>query len=363
LESGKVNQWTGSLVRQFEKAFAAKHGRHHGVGVANGSVALEIALRAFKIGPGDEVIVPARSFVASAACVALVGATPVFADVDRETEVVSPATIGPALSEKTRAIIPVHLNGRPCDILGIMRLAAEHKLLVIEDCAQSTGGRIDGRLLGSFGDAAAFSFCQDKIISTGGEGGMILLDDETAWNAAWSFKDHGKSYGLTSGQMFEFGYRWVHESIGTNARLTEIQAAIGLQQLVKLDGWVAKRNAVANRLVKALSNFPCVTIAPVPSNHIHARYRLELAIDEANLRHGWDRDRVLHALNCEGVAAFVGVCPELYLERAFGSRQRLPNAEALGNVSLVLLTHPTIDERYLVDCERAIEKVFGAASF
>jgi dTDP-4-amino-4,6-dideoxygalactose transaminase len=365
LESGKVNQWTGSTVKTFQEEFAARHGRRHGVAVSNGSVALEIALRAFQIGPGDEVIVPARSFVASAACASIVGATPIFADVDLGSEVVVPSTIEPLIGERTRAIIPVHLNGRPCDMPRIMELALRHDLRVIEDCAQSLGARIDGRLLGSFGHAAAFSFCQDKIISTGGEGGMIVLDDEDAWNVAWSFKDHGKSFEKAFDRLHDPGYRWVHESIGSNARMTEVQAAIGRVQLNKLDNWIAKRNANANRLAQALSAYPFVALPTVPPNHVHARYRLEFSVEETRMHSGWSRGRLLDALNSEGIAAYAGCCPEIYREGAF-ARQRsypsLPNAERLGRTSLVLLTHPTLDERYLADCESAIDKVFGAAS-
>lgn len=365
LGSGRVNQWTGSTIKTFEEELASYIGQPHAVAVANGSVALEIALRALKIGDGDEVIVPARSFVASASSVSVVGATPIFADVELDTQVITPATIKPLIGPRTRAVIPVHLNGRPCDMPGIMQLAERHGLVVVEDCAQSIGASIDGRKIGAFGHAAAFSFCQDKIVSTGGEGGMIMLADDAAWKNAWSLKDHGKSYDRMFGEQHDPGYRWVHESIGSNARMTEMQAAIGRVQLTKLDGWIAQRNAIANRLAKALTAYSCVSVPAVPAGHVHARYRLELALDDARMRPGWSRDRVMLALNAEGVAASVGTCPEIYREAVYaqkGSYPRLQNAERLARSSLVLLTHPTIDDRYLGDCEAAIEKVLGAAS-
>lgn len=364
LRSGRVNQWTGSIIGEFQDAVGQFIGRSNVVAVANGSVAIEMALRSLQVGPGDEVIVPARSFIASASSVALAGATPVFADVDFDTQLITPTTIEPLIGPKTRALIPVHLNGRPCDMVGIMALAQRYGLLVIEDCAQSFGASIDGKMLGAFGDAAAFSFCQDKIVSTGGEGGLVMFADDAAWSRAWSFKDHGKSYDRVFDQH-EAGYRWVHQSIGTNARMTEMQAAIGLVQLPKVEGWVERRNMIADRLASALSAFSCVRVPAVPDQHLHARYRLEFTVDEAQLRPGWTRDRIMTALNAEGIASNVGTCPEIYREEAFSGAQtypRLPNAARLATSSLVLLTHPTIDERYIQACESAIDKVFGMAS-
>lgn len=318
-----------------------------------------------QIGPEDEVIVPARSFIASASCVSLTGATPVFADIDFNTQNVTPDTIRPHLTARTRCIVVVHLNGRPCDMPAIMTLAKDHNICVIEDCAQSIGAKIGNRFVGTFGDAAAFSFCQDKIVSTGGEGGMILLRDQTASRRAWSFKDHGKSYDLAMKPPQGSGYRWMHESIGSNGRMTEMQAAIGLTQMRKLAGWIEKRNAIASRLERALFMYPCIHSPAVPSNQLHARYRLEFTVDENQMGPGWDRDKILAALTAEGIATSVGTCPEIYLEKAFAKERsyaRLQNAQRVGETSLVLLTHPTIDERYLVDCEAAIHKVFMAAS-
>jgi dTDP-4-amino-4,6-dideoxygalactose transaminase len=364
LMSGKVNQWTGNFVRQFQDEFAALFGQDEAIAVANGSLALEYALRALGVGPGDEVIVPARSFIASASCVSLTGAKPVFADIDLNTQNITPDTIRPHLTARTRCIVAVHLNGRPCDMPAIMKLAEAHKIYVIEDCAQSVGAKIGNRLVGTFGDAAAFSFCQDKIVSTGGEGGMIMLRDRVASRKAWSFKDHGKSYDLAMQPPQSSGYRWMHESIGSNGRMTEMQAAIGLTQLRKLAGWIERRNVNANRLERALLKYPCVKSPAVPSNQLHARYRLEFTVDANQMEPGWDRDRILTALTAEGIAASVGTCPEIYLEKAFAQHPaypRLPSAQRVGETSLVLLTHPTIDERYLTDCEVAIHKVFTEA--
>jgi dTDP-4-amino-4,6-dideoxygalactose transaminase len=363
--SGRVNAWTGDQITQFEEEAAAFIGCARAVAVANGSVAIEIALRALEIGAGHEVIVPARSFVATASSVALAGATPVFADVDYDSQLISCATIEPLINARTRAVIPVHLNGRPCDMPMIMQLAEKYGLLVIEDCAQSFGASIDGRPLGSFGDAAAFSFCQDKIISTGGEGGMMMFGDDDAWRRAWSFKDHGKSHDKVFNQQHAPGYRRVHDSIGTNGRLTEMQAAIGRVQLTKLAFWIQRRMTIAARLTKALEPYSCITVPAVKAGHRHAYYRLEVTVDKSQLRPGWDRDRIMMALNAEGIVANVGTCPEIYREAAYSldcDYPQLINAERLAHSSLVLLTHPTIDDVYLADCEVAFRKVLGAAS-
>jgi dTDP-4-amino-4,6-dideoxygalactose transaminase len=364
LASGRVNQWTGSLIGEFERSFAARIGANFALAVTNGSLALEVALRGLGIGPGDEVIVPSRSFIASASSVNNVGATPIFADVDYDSMLITPETIAPHIGPRTKAIMPVHLCGRPCDMPRIIELAKRRGLLVIEDCAQSVGAKVGGTYVGAFGDAATFSFCQDKIITTGGEGGMALFAKKEHWSRAWSYRDHGKSFGAMSCANHPVGYRWVHHSIGSNWRMLEMQAAIGLAQLDKLTSWLRKRNANAQRLTRALAKFPCVNFARVPRNHDHAYYRLDFTVVPERLKPGWDRDGVLSALIAEGIQASVGTCPAIYREAAYARQGRLefrPNAERLAGTCLTMPTHPTIDESYLADCEAAINKVFKAA--
>jgi dTDP-4-amino-4,6-dideoxygalactose transaminase len=364
LRSGRVNQWTGELVGKFEMACISVFGQRHALALANGSLALELTLKAFGIGPGDEVIVTPRSFVASASCVDLVGATPVFADIDMDSQGITAETIATRITERTKAIIPVHLNGWPCDMAPIMELAEKRDLIVIEDCAQSHGATIDGRPAGSFGHAAAFSFCQDKIISTGGEGGMLLFADEAPARIAWSFRDHGKNPDKVARSDHPPGYRWLHDSVGTNWRMTEMQAAIGLVQLGKLPEWTAKRTANAERLAAALEKHEAAVISRPRSGMTHAYYRLAFRLDPARLAPGWDRDRVMTAFNEAGVPCFVGSCPELYREGLYRERNHVtcPQAKALGEVSLTLLVHPTLDDAFLSHCERVIGEVFGQAS-
>ncbi|MCB1801864.1 MAG: DegT/DnrJ/EryC1/StrS aminotransferase family protein [Gammaproteobacteria bacterium] len=351
LASGKVNYWTGDEGRHFEREFADYVGVNHGIALANGSVAIELALHALGIGAGDEVIVTPRTFIASASSIVIVGATPVFADVDADTQNISAATIAPHIGPRTRAIICVHLAGWPCDMEPIMALAQQHDLRVIEDCAQAHGARYRGRPVGSFGDMAAFSFCQDKIMTTGGEGGMLVTDSEGLWDRAWSYKDHGKRYATVyrPREPHETGFRWVHESFGTNFRMTEMQAAIGRIQLRRLDDWVAQRRRNAARLVERLTGEPLLRI-PLPGDDIgHAYYKFYAFLDEARLKTDWTRDRIVGEIVARGVPCFSGSCSEVYDEKAFTDSpfrqvQRLPVAHALGGQSLMLLVHPTLTE-------------------
>ena len=367
LWSGNVNQWTGHRVSAFERAFAEMHQKPHAVAVANGSLALEAVLRAHGVGPGDEVIVTPRSFIASASCVDLVSAKPVFADIDVDTELITPATVRPLIGPRTKAIIVVHLNGRPADMPGFMELARRHDLLVFEDCAQAHGARIDGKLVGSFGHASAFSFCQDKVITTGGEGGMALFSDDATWKRAWSYRDHGKDYAAVfQTRNGDHGFRWLHESFGSNWRLTELQAAIGLIQLSKLPVWTATRTAIARQYAEWLGIYRSAHVTPLPKGHEHAYYRFEFRLNPQNLKPEWSRDRVMRALISEGIPCLVGACPEIYREGAYAKSlpgfQRLPNAAYLGSVSLCFLVAPTFDENFLSDCRAAINKVFSAAT-
>src|ERR1039458_6044205 len=245
VQSGKVNYWTGSEGRLFEEEFAAFTGSKHAIALANGTVALELALHALGVGPGDGGVGASRTFIASASCAVMRGAVPVVADVDRNSQNITADTVRAALTPRTRAIIPVHLAGWPCDMDPILELARERGLWVIEDCAQAHGATYKGRTVGSMGDVNAFSFCQDKIMTTGGEGGLLTTNDPDKWARAWAFKDHGKSYDAVYNRTHLPGFRWLHESFGTNWRLTEIQSALGRVLLRKLPQMVEKRRGLA----------------------------------------------------------------------------------------------------------------------
>ena len=345
LRSGKVNQWTGPDVFAFQDACTARFGGGNGIALGNGSLALELALRAFGIGAGDEVVVTPRTFVASAFCAMLVGATPVFADVDPDSGNITPETIEVVLTERTRAIIPVHLGGWPADMPGIMALAAERGIKVIEDCAQAQGAAIDGRSVGSFGDAAAFSFCQDKIITTGGEGGFLSIQDGQAWEWAWSFKDHGKNWEKVNTPAVNPGtFRWLHDSVGTNWRLTGPQAAIGLVQLEKLDVWTAARTRNAAIWTKALEGVRSIRIPAPAANQKHAFYKHYFYIDAPEGEAERLRADILRRTAEAKLRVFSGSCSEVYREEAFSALPQpdCPVARALTGSSLMVEVHPTL---------------------
>lgn len=351
LASNKVNYWTGQRCREFEREFAAWSESEYGIALANGTVALDLPLECLGVGAGDEVIVTPRSFMASASTVVNTGAIPVFADVDSDSGNMSAATIEPLLTERTRAIIPVHIGGWPCDMPEIMELARARGLHVIEDCAQAHGARVGGKMVGGFGDVGAWSFCQDKIMTTGGEGGMVTTDDPDLWNAMWSYKDHGKSWDAIYNRTHPSGFRWLHESFGTNWRMLEMQAAIGLIQLDYMADWTAKRTANAMRIAQALAPFADIVRCPLPdANRLtHAFYRLYAYVEPAALADGWDRDRIVAEVNAAGAPLLHGTCSEIYLEKAFAGTgwrpaERLPTARMLGETSLMFLVHPTLTD-------------------
>lgn len=366
LRSGRVNYWTGEHGRAFEREFAGVCGCTHGVAVANGTVALELALRGLGVGAGDEVVVPSRTFIATASAVVVCGGLPVFADVDPDSQNLTAATIAAVLGPRTRAIIPVHMAGWPCDMPEIMELARSRGLKVIEDCAQAHGARIDGRPVGSFGDAAAFSFCQDKILTTAGEGGLLATNDDSLMNHAWSYKDHGKSRAAVFEREHPPGFRWVHESFGSNMRISEVHAAVGRVALGKLGGWVEQRRRLAHALIARLGSLPALRIAVPPPRVHHSYYKFYAFVRPQQLRRGWDRDRIVAAIVELGVPCFPGTCSEIYREKAFpaGMRPatRLPVARALGETSLMLLVHPTLDLADMADVCAAVERVFAAAT-
>ncbi len=369
LQSGRVNYWTGDENARFERAWASYFGTKHAIALANGTLALDLALHVLGIGPGDDVLVTSRSYVASASCVAMCGARPLFADVDPETQNVTPATLEAVRTPQTRAVIVVHLAGWPCDMPAIMGFAKRHGLKVIEDCAQSHNATIsiDGvpRHAGTFGDVGCFSFCQDKIMTTGGEGGMFVTDDDQLWRKAWAFKDHGKSYDAVFNRTHPPGFRWLVDSIGTNWRLTEMQAAIGRLQLGKLPQWSAARRRNATIMREALGPFSFLR-APWPGHAVeHAAYKLYVFVRPERLAEDWTRDRIMAAINATGYPCFSGSCPEIYLEKAFvdrgeGPAERLPVARALGETSLMFLVHHTIDEAAMRAYASAVATVLAA---
>lgn len=349
LQSGQVNALLhGQKCRGFEAAFASYIGVPHAIAVANGTLALELALRALGIGPGNEVIVTARSYFASVSCIVAVGACPVFVDIDPISQNIDPEAIEGAITPATRAVICVHLAGWPCDMPRIVDICRRHDVKLVEDCAQALGAAIDERRVGSFGDAAAFSFCTDKILSTGGEGGMLVMRDRATWSRAWSYKDHGKNYDKVVAPPSGATFRWLHETFGSNYRLTELQAAIGLIQLRKLPAWLARRKHNAATLDHRLDGHPLLRLAKPPEHVNHACYKYYFFLrDTANEDDGATRDALVAKLQRMGVPCGSGSCPEMYRERAFAETdwrptKRLPVAWCLGSTSIMLPVDPTL---------------------
>jgi dTDP-4-amino-4,6-dideoxygalactose transaminase len=366
LRSGRVNYWTGEQSQEFEREFAQFVGVKYAVALANGTAALELALHALGIGPGDEVVVPCKTFIASASCVVRLGATPVVADIDPESQNITATSVEKVLTPRTKAIIAVHLAGWPCEMDEILALAKERGLFVVEDCAQCVGARYKGRPTGSMGDIGAFSFCQDKIITTGGEGGMLVTDSRKLWEKAWSYKDHGKSYAAVFEREHQPGFRWLHESFGTNWRITEMQSAIGRLQLKKLPQWLAVRRRNAGFLSQGLAAVPGLRLALPPAHSEHAYYKYYAFIRPEMLRPEWNMERILDALAAEGIPGGVGACSEIYLEKAFvnagfGPKQRLPMARRLADSSLMFMLHPGLIEQDMRDACTALAKVMRAA--
>lgn len=367
LLSNKVNYWTGSECREFEKEFAAFTDCEYAVAVANGTVALDLAFKALDIGAGDEVVVTSRTFLASVSSIVLAGAKPVFSDIDASSQNVTASTLEKCITPNTKAIVCVHLAGWPCEMDDIMALANEHNLYVIEDCAQAHGAKYKGRSVGSIGHVGAWSFCQDKIMTTGGEGGMVTTNDRDLWSKMWSFKDHGKSWDAVYEREHPPGFRWLHDSFGTNWRMMEMQAAIGRIQLTRMPQWQKKRLANATAIWDCARKFQALRVPAIPDHITHAAYKCYVFVEHEFLCDDWDRDRIMAEINALGVPCFSGSCSEVYLEKAFDNTdfrpdQRLPVAKELGETSLMFLVHPTLTEKEVEMTVSAITSVMSNAS-
>lgn len=377
--SNRVNYWTGQECREFEREFAAWCGVDHAIALANGTLALDVALKAMGIGPGDEVVVTPRTFIASVSCVVNAGAIPVFADVELDSGNISARTIAEVLTPRTKGVICVHLAGWPCDMDPIMALAEQHGLKVIEDCAQAHGARYKGRSVGAIGHVGAWSFCQDKIMTTGGEGGMVTTNDRALWSAMWSFKDHGKSWEAIYEREHPPGFRWLHESFGTNWRMMEVQAAIGRIQLRRMADWTARRNSNAAALEAVCAEYQAISLPEFRCNNgckpgcalqagcRHAQYKFYAYVFPEMLRDGWTRDRIIDEMNASGVPCYQGSCSEVYREKAFDDTgwrpaEPLPVAKVLGETSLMFLVHPTLTDAEITKTCEVMKLVFGKAS-
>ncbi len=367
LRSGKVNRWTGALNTELESKICESVKCKYAVAVANGSLALELAFRAIGIKANDEVIVPCRTFIASASAAAVLGAKISVVDVDINTQNILPEAIENAVNENTKAVVAVHLAGMPCDMDKICAIAKKHNLYVIEDCAQAHGAIYKGKPVGSIGDIAAFSYCQDKIITTGGEGGAVTTNSEDLWRKMWEYKDHGKSYAEVFAPAKKKGFRWLAESFGTNFRMTEMQAALGIYGYNNLESWIKARNQNAAVYNSVLSEFNCIRLEKIPGNVRHAKYKHYCFVEPDRLKSGWSRDRIIDEISKLGVPCYSGSCPNISEEKCFvkkgwnKGKSELENAYRLGETSLMFLVHPTIKQCDLYQAAKSVKTVLKTA--
>ncbi|BCD97025.1 DegT/DnrJ/EryC1/StrS family aminotransferase [Marinagarivorans cellulosilyticus] len=367
LMSNKVNYWTGTQGREFEKEFASFVGAQYAVAVSNGTTALDLALKSLDIGAGDEVIVTPRTFLASVSSIVLAGAVPVFADVDLDSQNITVDSVSQKVTEKTRAVIAVHLAGWPCDMNGLMALAERNNFFVIEDCAQAHGATYYGKSVGSIGHIGCWSFCQDKIMTTGGEGGMVTTNNAELWQRMWSFKDHGKSWESVYERDHPPGFRWLHDSFGTNWRLTEAQSAIGRIQLRRMPEWKKLRQNNAENIWQCAKQCSALRTPELPEYIEHAAYKCYLFVKPEMLKPTWSRDRIMSEMTSLGVPCFSGSCSEVYLEKAFDNTGWRPsialqNAKELGDTSLMFLCHPTLTQSEIEKTCRALLQVMSTAT-
>ena len=367
LLSNKVNYWTGNECRKFEKEFAIWSNAKYAIALGNGTLALDNAFKALDISYGDEVIVTARTYIASVTSIVNAGAIPIFADVDLNSQNITPGSIRSMITNKTKAIVCVHLAGWPCEMNEIIDIANEFNLYIIEDCSQAHGAKYKGKPVGSIGNIGCWSFCQDKIMTTGGEGGMVTTNDENLWNRMWSYKDHGKSYKAVYEKEHPDGFKWLNESFGTNWRMTELQGAIGRIQLKRMSNWNSNRIFNANKIWNTMKNFTGLRVPNIPDYINHAAYKCYVFVEEKNLKKGWNRNRIMEEINKLGVPCYTGVCPEVYLEKAFDNsgfrpKERLLNAKILGETSLIFLVHPTLNKNEIQKTCDVITSVMKSAN-
>lgn len=366
LQSGKVNYWTGTHGKFFEKEFSVKFDVKYSVALANGSLALSCAYLALDLNEGDEIITTPRTFIATSSSAVLLGLKPVFVDVDINSGNITAENIEPAINKKTKAIVVVHLAGWPAEMDRICELARKNGLYIIEDCSQAHGAKINNKNVGTFGDMATWSFCQDKIITTGGEGGMLSTNNFEFFKKVWSFKDHGKAYEKIKSKSNNGSFRWLHDNFGSNFRLTEMQSSIGRVQLKRLNDWIFLRNRNAKVLIKYLSELKQINIPIPPDNITHAYYKFYCYVNENCFLTDWNRERIIHELNINGFPAYSGSCSEIYLEKCFkdvglSPINNLKNAHILGNTSIMFLVNPNISIEQMNLYGKEISSVFRKA--
>jgi len=384
IKTGLVNYWTGKKGMEFEEAFAKWQGAKMAVSCTNGTAALHIALAGLNIGPGDEVIVPSYSFIASSFSVVQAGAVPVFADVT-EDHTIDPACVEKLITKRTKAVIVVHLYGVVCDMARILDIAKKNNLKVIEDCAQCFGGEANGVKTGIAGDAGCYSFCQSKHFTTGGEGGMVVTNDEDLGWEFRSFRDHGYDVRTRMNLLaLEEKLPYIHNRVGFNYRMTEIQSVIGLNELKRFDSWnLPRRLKYAGMYDAAFKGVKGIKKLPHNSEaRKNSYWWYPLLIDLNAL--DCDASVILKELAADKIPSYGIQWPEAYEERAykelngFGaakfpfksseytdpkaadySNVLCPTAKKLRFETVCLFLHPTWEEIHINKCIEGLKNVLG----
>ena len=377
LKKGRVNYWTGKECNSFEKEFATYHELKFGVAVSNGSVALEIALKSLKLENDYHAIVTPRSFIISASAINNTNGVPVFADVDVNGNLYLDS-IKKNITPKTKVVVLVHLYGHPANALEIKKYLKKKKIFLIEDCSHAHGGIFKNRKIGSFGDLSIWSFCNEKIISTGGEGGMICTNNLTIFKRCWSIKDHGKSFDKSKKKIKNYGkFRWLHENYGSNFRMTEMQAGIGRIQLKRLDYQLKKRELLAKKIYQVFKyfvikklfeepNFKCFD-CPKSKNNFFCNncrftfYRFNILLNNSESRNKLLRKLISNKINCGS-----GYNAEIYKERFYKKNKKLVSnivmSKDIGNRSIAFTIDPYLNtdqiKKYLKNLKKTLKLFF-----
>ncbi len=327
LRSGKVNYWTGRRGMEFEQEYARWQGSKYAISVATGTAALHVSLSALGIGPGDEVIVPSYTFIASSFSIVQAGAIPRFADVNLEDHCLSVESAEKLVTRRTKAVMPVHLYGNVCDMDKIQAFARKHNLYVIEDNAEAFGGSYKGKKTGTLGDIAGCSFCQNKTFTTGGEGGMVTTDHEDlAWEAR-SFRDHGYDVKERLNLLaLEQKLPYIHNRVGWNYRMTEMQSAIGLAELARMDTWnMPARRRNGRILLETLGALPQVKYVPIDSSERrNGWYVCAFSLDLEKM--SCDIKQFVEAAAAEGAPVWKVFWPQCHTEKAFQEHKGFGNS-------------------------------------
>ncbi len=365
ISSGKINYTEGSYGIKFEKEFSKFVGNKYSVAICNGTAALEVAIKSLRLPKNSEILVPARSFFSSASCIVNTGYVPVFVDVDLSTQNISIDDIKKKITKKTKAIICVHLAGLPCDMYGIKKIINKKKISIIEDCSQAHGASIDNKQVGSFGDISTWSFCNDKIISTLGEGGMISTNKKKLYLFCKRIINHGTN--LKDNKKTE-KFIYNKDYFGTNLRITEIQSCAGLEQLKKLKKIQKKRENISKSYHKILSRYKSYFNCYYPSKKIKsAWYRLYFFLRTDLKKYQKLRFKIIQDLRKNNLKCFTGSCPEIYLEKAFKKLNnskiiRLKNCKTLGETSIALEINHTLKysqhKKKILILKQVIDKIF-----